>query len=156
VPLIASWLSCCLRCFAPTCTPAAPPDLPRPHVPPRCVQYLEWREKQYDVREYVDVFNISHEVPAVKDVLVYIATPNVESNVNYLGPAPLEAIAQQIASAHGPSGPNYEYLYNLAAAIREVHHPMHPACVAGGAQHCCHSPYTGWRYQRAASGLNVR
>lgn len=36
------------------------------------------------------------------------------------GPAPREAIAQQIASAIGPSGPNDEYLYGLVRALQEV------------------------------------
>ena len=38
----------------------------------------------------------------------------------YAGPAPREAIAQQIASAIGPSGPNDEYLYGLVRALQEV------------------------------------
>ena len=49
--------------------------------------------------------------------LTYIATP---SNKNWLGPASQEAIARQIATSYGPSGPNDEYLLRLAAAMREV------------------------------------
>jgi cation transport regulator ChaC len=49
--------------------------------------------------------------------LVYIATP---SNPNYLGPAPLDAIAAQIARARGPSGPNSEYVRELARSLREM------------------------------------
>jgi cation transport protein ChaC len=47
--------------------------------------------------------------------VVYLATPE---NHNYLGPAELPAIADQIARAHGPSGPNSEYLLRLAEALR--------------------------------------
>jgi len=49
--------------------------------------------------------------------LVYVATA---ANPNWLGPAPLEAIAAQVASAQGPSGPNAEYVLRLAAALREL------------------------------------
>jgi cation transport regulator ChaC len=49
--------------------------------------------------------------------LVYIATP---SNHNYLGPAPLAAIAAQIGAARGPSGPNPEYVLRLADALRAL------------------------------------
>ncbi len=49
--------------------------------------------------------------------LVYIATP---ANPNYLGPAPLEAIAAQVTRASGPSGANSEYVLRLAESLREL------------------------------------
>ncbi len=84
-------------------------------------QYLEWREKQYDLRVRVDVFGKeSSEEPIVKGALTYIASEDRTKNLNYLGSATGEVIAQQIASATGPSGPNYEYLYGLAQALEKV------------------------------------
>jgi glutathione-specific gamma-glutamylcyclotransferase len=49
--------------------------------------------------------------------LTYVATPD---NPNYLGPAPLEAIAAQVRAASGPSGSNLEYLVRLAGALEEL------------------------------------
>jgi cation transport regulator ChaC len=49
--------------------------------------------------------------------LVYVATP---ANRNYLGPAPLGAIAGQVRGSHGPSGANLEYVLRLAEALREM------------------------------------
>lgn len=90
-------------------------------------QYLEWREKQYDLRVRVDMFGKeSSEAPIVKGALTYIATEDRTKNLNYLGIAPGEVIAQQIASAVGPSGPNYEYLYGLAQALEKVRHLLLP------------------------------
>jgi cation transport regulator ChaC len=54
---------------------------------------------------------------AAAEGLVYVATP---ANANYLGPAPLDAIAQQVDGATGPSGHNREYVLRLAEAIREI------------------------------------
>ena len=85
------------------------------------IQDLEWREKQYDVRQHVAVFISKEDTsPLIDRALLYLASPNKASNANYLGPAPMEDIARQIASAHGPSGPNSEYLFRLAQAVREV------------------------------------
>ena len=54
---------------------------------------------------------------SVRSALSYVAAPG---NPNYLGPAPLDAMAAQIRAACGPSGPNLEYLERLAAALREL------------------------------------
>ena len=49
-------------------------------------------------------------------VILYIA---VEGNHDFLGDDSLDAIAMQIARAVGPSGPNVEYLFNLANSLEE-------------------------------------
>ena len=49
--------------------------------------------------------------------LLYLAGAH---NPNYLGEAPLAAIAAQVRDAAGPSGPNLEYVLRLAAALREM------------------------------------
>ena len=85
------------------------------------MQYLEWREKQYDVRKRVDVFGKGSACePVVRGALVYIASEDRTKNLNYLGTAPREAIAQQIAAAAGPSGRNDEYMFGLAHALEQV------------------------------------
>lgn len=90
------------------------------HVTNLLVQYLEWREKQYDLRLRVPVFSKDSDGhPILPSALVYVATAD-EANSNWLGFAPQEEIAQQIASAGGPSGPNSEYLFRLTEAVRQV------------------------------------
>jgi glutathione-specific gamma-glutamylcyclotransferase len=49
--------------------------------------------------------------------VVYIAPLD---NHAYLGPAPTRVIAAQVLRSRGPSGSNVEYLYRLAAALREL------------------------------------
>jgi glutathione-specific gamma-glutamylcyclotransferase len=47
----------------------------------------------------------------------YMAQPD---NPFWGGDAPVDRIAEQIARARGPSGPNREYLFQLADAIRTI------------------------------------
>lgn len=51
------------------------------------------------------------------NTITYVATPD---NFAYLGPAPLTALSKQIANSIGPSGPNTEYLFELANALRAL------------------------------------
>ncbi|EFJ32554.1 hypothetical protein SELMODRAFT_85708 [Selaginella moellendorffii] len=85
------------------------------------LSYLELREKEYDVRAYIDFYTVdSPAQPALRGVLVYIGSQNKQNNKYYLGPAPIEDMASQIARAVGPSGPNYEYLFRLEEALCEI------------------------------------
>ncbi|KDD73611.1 hypothetical protein H632_c2005p0 [Helicosporidium sp. ATCC 50920] len=82
---------------------------------------MEWREKEYDQRLLVDVFeSLDASEPKIVGALTYLASHDATSNAQYLGPASVEAIAAQIAEAVGPSGPNYVYLFRLAHALREI------------------------------------
>ena len=86
------------------------------------LQYLEWREKQYDRREYVTLYYspvIRGARPVLENALCYIATDDTEKNPNYLGPASLHEIATQVSKAVGPSGPNSEYLFKMEAVLKE-------------------------------------
>ena len=51
------------------------------------------------------------------EVLAYIAN---EHNPNFLGPAPLDHIAEQVVRSRGPSGENTEYVLELARAMRTI------------------------------------
>ncbi|KAJ7562139.1 hypothetical protein O6H91_03G056000 [Diphasiastrum complanatum] len=62
----------------------------------------------------------SSSKPAISGVLVYIGSSNRSDNKFYLGPAPVEEIASQIARSVGPAGPNHEYLFKLEEALRKI------------------------------------
>lgn len=88
-------------------------------ITPDVLAPLDVREKNGYLREKVpltfisDNGNESHHAEG----LIYLAT---EDNPAFLGDAPLAAMAEQIANAHGPSGTNREYLLNLAQSLREL------------------------------------
>ncbi|KAL9229127.1 hypothetical protein vseg_004629 [Gypsophila vaccaria] len=85
------------------------------------ITYLEVREKQYDQKVYVDFYTeVGDPTPALTGVLVYVGSSDKKRNENYLGPAPLEEIAEQIVHAEGPSGPNRDYLFQLEKSLLEL------------------------------------
>ncbi|MBI77500.1 MAG: gamma-glutamylcyclotransferase [Rhodospirillaceae bacterium] len=49
--------------------------------------------------------------------MIYIGKPD---NPNYLGPEKSEKIAEQVINARGASGPNAQYVYRLADALRNI------------------------------------
>ena len=55
--------------------------------------------------------------PIVTTARTYCAT---DDNPEFLGPAAVPDIAQQILHSRGPSGPNLEYLLRLAEALRAM------------------------------------
>lgn len=80
------------------------------------LEQLDHREQGGYVRQQVDM-HLSHSPGQILPVLVYRAT---QQNPEYLGPAPVQAIATQILASRGPSGPNSEYLLELARALRQM------------------------------------
>ncbi|OVA10419.1 ChaC-like protein [Macleaya cordata] len=85
------------------------------------MEHLEVREKQYDVKAYLDFFTEPTATsPAISGVMVYIASPDKKLNRNYLGPSSLEEMANQIVNAKGPSGPNRDYLFHLEKALLQL------------------------------------
>ncbi|MDI9243890.1 gamma-glutamylcyclotransferase [Marinobacter sp. CHS3-4] len=83
-------------------------------VSPHVFEHLDVREKNGYLRFTTPM---TFDDGSVEDGLVYIAT---EDNEAFLGPAPSEDIARQIARSIGPSGPNRDYLLNLADALRAL------------------------------------
>ncbi len=83
-------------------------------VSPDVFEHLDVREKNGYLRFTTPM---TFDDGAGDDGLVYIAT---EDNAAFLGPAPVEDIAQQIAGSVGPSGPNRDYLLHLADALRDL------------------------------------
>jgi cation transport protein ChaC len=83
-------------------------------VTPEEFAHLDHREKNGYLRLATDiVFDGGGRTLG----LVYIAT---HENAAFLGPAPEREIARQIAASRGPSGPNSDYLLQLAQALREL------------------------------------
>jgi cation transport protein ChaC len=83
-------------------------------ITPEVFGHLDHREKNGYLRLATD---IHFEDGSCAEGLVYIATAE---NAAFLGAASERDIARQIASAHGPSGPNKDYLMDLAQALREM------------------------------------
>ena len=74
--------------------------------------HLDHREKNGYLRHQTTIhFTDNHSMQG----LVYIASPQ---NPAYLGDADINDIAKQIFNSAGPSGPNRDYVFQLADALR--------------------------------------
>ena len=78
------------------------------------LQALDERERGGYERHVVDFHCNDGPRSGSWPALMYVAGPE---NPNYLGPAPLASIAEQVQRAHGPSGSNREYLLELHAML---------------------------------------
>ncbi|MDO3721310.1 gamma-glutamylcyclotransferase [Marinobacter sp. chi1] len=83
-------------------------------VSPAVFEHLDVREKNGYLRFTT---RLTFDDGSHGEGVVYIAT---EDNEAFLGHAPDEDIARQIARASGPSGPNSEYLLRLADSLRQL------------------------------------
>ena len=80
------------------------------------VKHLDYREKGGYKAVMVTFYPAEENEPHF-DLKIYIGT---EDNPYFLGPAPMEDLAHQIYTSVGPSGPNTEYLFQLADVVREL------------------------------------
>jgi cation transport regulator ChaC len=75
--------------------------------------------------ERVDTeLHLEGAAPVRSPGLMYVATP---CNPDYLGPASLEAISEQVLASAGPSGHNAEYVLRLAGALLTIRPDLDPA-----------------------------
>ena len=88
-----------------------------PSAVPEVIAQLNQRETNAYITREVTFYPKDTAALAPFSVLVYIGT---ESNFGYLGPAPIENIAQQILECSGRSGTNAEYVLKLASTMREI------------------------------------
>ncbi len=86
-------------------------------VTPEEFAHLDFREKNGYLRVATCM---TFDDGSSTEGLVYIAA---HDNAAFLGAASEGAIASQIASAAGPSGPNRDYLVALAQALRDMGKP---------------------------------
>ncbi|MDP5206183.1 gamma-glutamylcyclotransferase [Alishewanella sp. SMS8] len=84
-------------------------------VTPQIFAHLDHREKNGYLRFFTELH--WQDEPGQTTGLVYLASADNEA---YLGPDSDAAIAAHIAVSAGPSGPNSEYLLQLAASLREL------------------------------------
>ncbi len=83
-------------------------------ITPAVFFHLDHREKNGYLRLATC---ITFDDTSSSEGLVYIAA---QDNAAFLGPASERDIAHHIARSHGPSGPNRDYLNELASALRTL------------------------------------
>jgi cation transport regulator ChaC len=96
-------------------------------ISPEVLSALDIREKNGYLRQLTRLYfrdNVTDSFSEAETIqgLLYLATPD---NAAWLGEDSLERMVEQIAEAHGPSGPNRDYVLNLDVALQAlgVHDP---------------------------------
>lgn len=83
------------------------------------IRHLDFREKNgYEKRVVTFYPYPDQSAAAMRDIVIYIATKENGSFAGHIHE--IEAISKQIFEAHGPSGPNREYVFRLADAMRQL------------------------------------
>ncbi|KAI0774044.1 ChaC-like protein [Fomes fomentarius] len=82
-------------------------------------EYLDYREKDGYTLEEIDIYGLvnGHEQVIIHKAYCYVGRPD---NPSFLGSEPIDKLAERIWHSVGPSGPNKEYLYHLAEAVRHL------------------------------------
>jgi len=79
---------------------------------------LDVREKGGYHREEVPVY-VEGEIFACM-ATIYVGSVSTDINTEFIGPEEIDATAEIIANSAGLSGPNRDYLYNLAQSLRNM------------------------------------
>lgn len=84
------------------------------------LQQMDFRERGGYVRRSVEVFVDGREAPVCVSYL-YVALPDAPDYIRreHGHERSIDDIARVIAGSRGPSGPNVDYLFNLARSLRE-------------------------------------
>lgn len=85
------------------------------------IRHLDFREKNGYERHTVNFFGYPEtntDAQPVRELMIYVATKDNDSFAGHI--CEIEQIAQQVYEAHGPSGPNREYVFRLADAMRQL------------------------------------
>ncbi|XP_060524432.1 putative glutathione-specific gamma-glutamylcyclotransferase 2 [Cylas formicarius] len=85
------------------------------------INHLDFREKGGYERKKVVFHPKEHDIPPF-EMTIYLAS---DDNPHYAGPAELDEIAFQVVNSVGPSGPNIDYVCNLAKMMRSVVPDVH-------------------------------
>ncbi|KOB75547.1 putative potassium antiporter CHAC-1 [Operophtera brumata] len=69
-----------------------------------------------------EVWGVAYKIREqdIEEVTDHLDFREKNGTSQFLRPASIESIAKQVVSCHGPSGTNKEYVYNLAAAMRQL------------------------------------
>lgn len=83
------------------------------------VKHLDFREKNGYEKHTVEFYRYPQsDLQPVRRIVIYIATKENDSFAGHIDA--IDDISKQIYSAVGPSGPNREYVFRLADAMRHL------------------------------------